>query len=171
MFSYVYRTSSLLMKPEETVDYNIKVAWHAISRMYNTQAAKHDITTSIGFVLLNIDQENGTPATKIAPLLGLETRSLTRILRSMEEKGLIYKQADTQDKRSVRIFLTEEGLRGKEISRQTVRHFNLKVREKIPQNQLDIMFKVIGQITSMIEGKTLYDDFQLKQLRSESSAS
>ncbi|HEX8428952.1 MarR family winged helix-turn-helix transcriptional regulator [Hymenobacter sp.] len=156
------------MKPEETVDYNIKVAWHAISRMYNTQAAKHDITTSIGFVLLNIDQENGTPATKIAPLLGLETRSLTRILRSMEEKGLIYKQADTQDKRSVRIFLTEEGLRGKEISRQTVRHFNLKVREKIPQNQLDIMFKVIGQITSMIEGKTLYDDFQLKQLRSES---
>ena len=74
------------MKPEETVDYNIKVAWHAISRMYNAQAAKHDITTSIGFVLLNIDQENGTPATKIAPLLGLETRSLTRILRSMEEK-------------------------------------------------------------------------------------
>ena len=55
------------MKPEETVDYNIKVAWHAISRMYNTQAAQNDITTSIGFVLLNIDQERGTPATKIAP--------------------------------------------------------------------------------------------------------
>src|SRR6476661_1079231 len=155
------------MKPEETVDYNIKVAWHAISRMYNIQAAKHDITTSIGFVLLNIDQENGTPATKIAPLLGLETRSLTRILRSMEEKGLIYKQADTQDKRSVRIFLTEEGLRGKEISRQTVRHFNLKIREKISQSQLDVFFKVAGQITSMIEGKTLFEDFVLKLLKKE----
>ncbi|PJJ48752.1 MULTISPECIES: MarR family winged helix-turn-helix transcriptional regulator [Hymenobacter] len=158
------------MTPEETVDYNIKVAWHAISRMYNTQAAKHDITTSIGFVLLNIDQELGTPATKIAPLLGLETRSLTRILRSMEEKGLIYKQADTQDKRSVRIFLTEEGLRKKEVSRQTVRHFNQKVREKIPQAQLEVMFKVVGQITGMIEGKTLFDDFKLKPLRSESAA-
>ncbi|MBW3129870.1 MarR family winged helix-turn-helix transcriptional regulator [Hymenobacter profundi] len=155
------------MKPEETVDYNIKVAWHAISRMYNTQAAKHDITTSIGFVLLNIDQENGTPATKIAPLLGLETRSLTRILRSMEEKGLIYKQADAHDKRSVRIFLTEEGLRGKEISRQTVRHFNQKVHEQIPQNQLDVFFKVIGQITGMIEGKTLFDDFAVKPPRKE----
>jgi DNA-binding MarR family transcriptional regulator len=158
------------MKPEETVDYNIKVAWHAISRMYNTQAARYDITTSIGFVLLNIDQELGTPATKIAPLLGLETRSLTRILRSMEEKGLIYKQADTQDKRSVRIFLTELGLEKKEISRQTVRHFNLKVREKIPQNQLDTFFKVASQITSMIEGKILFDDFELKPLRKEASA-
>ena len=158
------------MKPEETVDYNIKVAWHAISRMYNTQAARYDITTSIGFVLLNIDQELGTPATKIAPLLGLETRSPTRILRSMEEKGLIYKQADTQDKRSVRIFLTELGLEKKEVSRQTVRHFNQKVREKIPQGQLDVFFKVAGQITSMIEGKTLFDDFELKPLRKEASA-
>jgi len=155
------------MKPEETVDYNIKVAWHAISRMYNTQAARYDITTSIGFVLLNIDQEIGTPATKIAPLLGLETRSLTRILRSMEEKGLIYKQADTQDKRSVRIFLTDLGLEKKEVSRQTVRHFNQKVRGKIPQSQLDNFFKVAGQITSMIEGKTLFDDFELKPLRKE----
>ena len=155
------------MKPEETVDYNIKVAWHAISRMYNTQAARYDITTSIGFVLLNIDQELGTPATKIAPLLGLETRSLTRILRSMEEKGLIYKQADTQDKRSVRIFLTDLGLEKKEVSRQTVRHFNLKVREKISQSQLDTFFKVAGQITSMIEGKTMFDDFELKPLRKE----
>ena len=158
------------MKPEETVDYNIKVAWHAISRMYNTQAAQNDITTSIGFVLLNIDQEKGTPATKIAPLLGLETRSLTRILRSMEEKGLIYKQADSVDKRSVRIFLTQMGLEKKEISRQTVRHFNLKMREKIPQSQLDVFFKVAAQITGMIEGKTLFEEFVLKPFRQETSA-
>jgi DNA-binding MarR family transcriptional regulator len=159
------------MKPEETVDYNIKVAWHAISRMYNVQAAQNDITTSIGFVLLNIDQEKGTPATKIAPLLGLETRSLTRILRSMEEKGLIYKQADSVDKRSVRIFLTPLGLEKKEISRQTVRHFNLKMREKIPQSQLDVFFKVAAQITGMIEGKALFEEFVLKPLRQETSAS
>ena len=155
------------MKPEETVDYNIKVAWHAISRMYNAQAARADLTTSIGFVLLNIDQVLGTPATKIAPLLGLETRSLTRILRSMEEKGLIYKQADAQDKRSVRIFLTDLGLEKKEISRQTVRHFNLKMREKIPAGQLETFFKVAGQITGIIEGKTLFEDFEAKPLRKE----
>ncbi len=158
------------MKPEETVDHNIKVAWHAISRMYNNQATQNDITTSIGFVLLNIDQENGIPATKIAPLLGLETRSLTRILRSMEEKGLIYKQSDAQDKRSVRIFLTSLGLEKKEISRQTVRHFNKKVRDKIPQSQLDVFLKVAAQITGMIEGKTLFDGFESKPLKQEKVA-
>lgn len=144
------------MKPEETVDYNIKVCWHAISRMYNVQAAQHDITTSIGFVLLNIDSTEGTPATKIAPLLGLEARSLTRILKSMEEKGLIYKMADEKDKRSVRIMLTEDGLKKKEVSRQTVRKFNQKVRETIPEKDLDVFFSVIGRINGLIESKSIY---------------
>lgn len=144
------------MKPEETVDYNVKVCWHAISRMYNAEAAKNDITTSIGFVLLNINQEAGTPATKIAPLLGLEARSLTRILKSMEEKGLIYKVSDDKDKRLVRIFLTEKGLDKKEVSRQTVLHFNRKVQEAIPQEELNTFFRVSERIINMIENKEIF---------------
>ncbi|MDX5347351.1 MAG: MarR family transcriptional regulator [Hymenobacteraceae bacterium] len=144
------------MKKEETVDYNIKKCWHAISRMYNVQAAKHDITTSIGFVLLNIDLEEGTPATKIAPLLGLEARSLTRILKSMEEKGLIYKVPDDRDKRLVRIFLTEKGQQKREVSRQTVRHFNKRVNEEISQDKLEVFFDVITRINDMIENKEIY---------------
>ena len=97
------------MKKEETIDFNIKSSWHAISRMYNQQAMRYGGTMSIGFALLNIHSEEGTPATKIAPLMGLETRSLTRLLKSMEEKGLIFKQNDEVDKRSVKIFLTKDG--------------------------------------------------------------
>ena len=144
------------MKPEETVDYNFKVCWHAISRMYNTEAAKAGITTSIGFVLLNINQETGTPATKIAPLLGLEARSLTRILKSMEEQELIYKVSDMTDKRLVRIFLTEKGLEKKEIARQTVKRFNYRVRDEIPQKELDVFFRVCGRIMGMIENKEIF---------------
>ena len=76
------------MKKELTIDYNIKAAWHAIMRMYNQYGQDFDITASTGFVLLNIDSEQGTPATKIAPALGMESRSLTRMLKSLEEKGL-----------------------------------------------------------------------------------
>ncbi len=136
------------MRREETVDHNIKSAWHAISRMYNQQAGKHDITTSIGFVLLNIHSD-GTPATKIAPLMGLEARSLTRMLKTMEEKKLIYREPDTVDKRSVRIFLTELGKTKKEISRETVLYFNNKVRELVPESKLKIFFEVMNEINQL----------------------
>jgi len=136
------------MRREETVDHNIKSAWHAISRMYNQQAGKHEITTSIGFVLLNIHTD-GTPATKIAPLMGLEARSLTRMLKTMEEKKLIYREPDSVDKRSVRIFLTELGKTKKEISRETVLYFNNKVRELVPESKLKIFFEVMNEINQL----------------------
>lgn len=139
------------MKKELTVDYNIKTAWHAIYRMYNQKALKDDFTTSIGYVLLNIDSKEGTPATKIAPLIGLESRSLTRMLKNMEEKGLIVKQPDPNDRRSVRIMLTELGREKKEISRKTVLDFNNTVREMLPEYKINIFFEVISEINKIVE--------------------
>ena len=148
------------MKKEETVDYPIKSAWHAISRMYNQQAAVEGFTTAIGFVLININSKEGTPATKIAPLIGLETRSLTRMLKTMEEKGLIYKKADPVDKRSVRMYLTEEGKRKKEISVQSVMRFNEQVRAALTEDELTSFFGVISKIQKVI------DQIQTKEILS-----
>lgn len=148
------------MKKEETVDYNVKVTWHAIARMYNQQGMSFDITASTGFVLLNIDAESGTPATKIAPLLGLEARSLTRMLKTLEEKGLIFKQQDPNDRRSVRIYLTELGRFKKELSRKVVKEFNKKVREFIPKQKLDTFFEVIGDINRVLENQQLFTQIE-----------
>ncbi len=139
------------MKREETIDYHIKSAWHAISRMYNQQAAQEDFTTAIGFVLININSKEGTPATKIAPLMGLEARSLTRMLKSMEEKGLIFKKQDLIDKRSVRIYLTAEGKRKKAISVNTIKEFNLLIREQVDEKELNNFFRVFEKIHRVIE--------------------
>jgi DNA-binding MarR family transcriptional regulator len=145
------------MKREETVDYHIRSAWHAISRMYNQQAARYNATMAIGFVLLNIDSEEGTPATKIGPLMGLEPRSLTRLLKSLEEQGAIYRQVDKTDKRSVRIFLTAQGKIGRERAKKTVLRFNEVVREEIPAAKLEVFFEVIQSINRIIERNTIYE--------------
>ena len=145
------------MRREETVDFNIKATWHAIARMYNQQATKHDITTSIGFVLLNINSDEGTPATKIAPLMGLEARSLTRILKNMEERKLIYRESDTVDKRSVRIYLTEEGKKKKEVAKEVVLTFNNTVRNKVSLVKLEVFFEVLNTINDLIEKNNMYN--------------
>ncbi len=144
------------MKKEETVDYHIRAAWHAIARMYNQQAMKYGGSMSIGFALLNISTEEGAPATKIAPLMGLEARSLTRLLKSMEEKGLIYRETDKTDKRSVRIRLTKEGKKQKEKARETVLRFNEVVRGEISQQKLNTFFEVVQDINRIIEKNNIY---------------
>jgi DNA-binding MarR family transcriptional regulator len=145
------------MRREETVDYNIRATWQAIARMYNQQAARYGATMSTGFVLLNINSEEGTPATKIAPLMGLEARSLTRILKSLEEAKMIYRETDKSDKRLVRIFLTKEGKVKKEKAREVVLLFNEKIREEIVPEKLNIFFDVLTDINKIIDQNNMFD--------------
>lgn len=152
-FIYICLSYSEKVKAQETVDYHIKFAWHAISRMYNLKAVQHDISTSIGFILLNIDEKNGTPATKIGPILGMESRSLTRILKTLEEKGLIVRKGDDTDRRLVRIFLTPEGKKKREVSRITVLEFNNNIRKNIPADKLKVFFEVVDQINQVTENQ------------------
>lgn len=145
------------MKKEQTIDYNIKAAWHAIMRMYNQYGQDFDITASTGFVLLNIDSEDGTPATKIAPALGMEARSLTRMLKSLEEKGWIYRQPDASDGRSIRIFLTDIGKEKRELSRRAVREFNFQVSEQVSTQDLAAFFKVLDLISKTIDSNIVFE--------------
>lgn len=137
------------MKPEETVDFHIRWAWHKIARFYNTEALKHGFSMSVGYVLLNIDSKEGTPSTKLGPKMGMEPRSLTRTLKSMEESGLIYRESDKNDKRVARIMLTQMGKEKRDISRKTVVDFNLKVKDRL-NGRLDPFLKTIEEITGLI---------------------
>ncbi|WP_266369407.1 MarR family winged helix-turn-helix transcriptional regulator [Tellurirhabdus rosea] len=142
------------MKKEKTVDFHIKWAWHSISRLYNTYAAQYDMTMAIGYVLLNIDLEQGTPATKIGPLLGMEPRSLVRMLKSLEERGWIRREVDESDKRFVRILLTDEGKKRREMAREGVIQFNQIIREQIPLDKLVTFFEVMKDINRIVEEET-----------------
>ena len=94
---------------------------------------------------------------KIGPMMGLEPRSLTRLLNSMEEKGLIYREVDKNDKRSVKVYLTKEGKKMKEKSRETVLRFNEAIREEISAQKLNVFFEVVKGINQIIEKNCIYE--------------
>ena len=75
---------------DKTIDYILRYTWQAVARMYNEEATKYGATMATGFALLSIDKEKGTPSTTLGPKMGMEATSLTRTLKSMEDKGLIY---------------------------------------------------------------------------------
>ncbi len=143
------------MRKEKTVDFHIKWTWHAISRMYNAYAGRYDMTMAIGYVLLNIDTENGTPATKIGPSIGMEPRSLTRTLKTLEERGWIKRETDQTDKRFVNVFLTETGKAKRKVAREGVIAFNNYLREQIPLEKLVIFFDVIKDLNRFIEEENI----------------
>lgn len=147
---------TLNMKPEETIDFNIRSTWHKIARMYNIQAAEHGVSMATGMVLLNIDLREGTPSTSLGPKMGMESRSLTRTLKNLEEEKVIYREADKHDKRKVRVFLTELGKEKREISKEKVIQFNEHLRNNIKEKDLDKFFEVMENINELIDQNNIF---------------
>ena len=144
------------MKPEQTVDFHLRWLWQKIIRIYNQEASKFGGTMSVGYALLNIDKE-GTPSTKLGPKMGMESRSLTRTLKAMEEKGLIYKAQDKNDGRLVLLHLTEEGKKYRETSREVVLRLNEYLYQNISREKLETFFEVSNKINSLLDKSSIYD--------------
>jgi len=129
------------MNIQETVDFHLRSTLFAIRRMYNILAAENGITQGIGYVLINIGKE-GVPATKIAPLMGMGTSSLSRLLKNMEDDGLIYRKSDENDRRVVKVFLTPRGVELRTEVKKVVIEFNNKLSEKIDQADMETFMRV-----------------------------
>ena len=142
---------------DKTIDYILRATWQAVSRMYNEEASKYGATMSTGFALLSIDKDKGTPSTSLGPKMGMEATSLTRTLKSMEEKGLIIRKKNPEDGRGVLIYLTEFGKEKRELSKNTVLRFNESVKENISEEKLQHFIEVAETINELIQDKTIFN--------------
>jgi DNA-binding MarR family transcriptional regulator len=141
---------------DKTIDYALRSTWQAVSRMYNEEASKFEGSMAIGFALLSIDKEEGTPSTYISNRMGMEPTSLTRTLKTLEEKGLITRKKNPEDGRGVLISLTDLGkeMRGK--SKETVLKFNETIKKNISEEKLNHFMEVAEVINDLITEKKIF---------------
>lgn len=137
-------------------DYLYRYTWQSINKMYNEEAVKNNSSMTIGFVLINIHYKNGTPSTMLGPRMGIEATSLSRTLKKMEGLGLIYREKNPEDGRSVLIKLTHKGKEQREISKETVLNFNHTVASHLTQKQIDAFLTVTETIHELIEQKLIF---------------
>ena len=142
---------------EVTIDYALRATWQAVTKMYNEEASKFDSTMATGFALLSIDPEEGTPSTALGPRMGMEATSLSRTLKSMEERGLIKRKPNPADGRGVLIHLTEFGREKRDYSKDRVLRFNEAIHENVSEEKLKSFFEVINVINDLIQNKKIYN--------------
>ncbi len=135
----------------QVASYHIRSSWLAISKFYNEIAKKYDATLSMAFVLLAIDNDKGVPVTKIAPRIGMEPNSLSRLINTMEHNGTIIRSSDPQDQRKVYIQLTDKGKQLRHIAIKEVFQLEKVITHNLDDSQRDAFFDVLSQIPKSIQ--------------------
>ncbi|MBU3821737.1 MarR family transcriptional regulator [Flavobacteriaceae bacterium XHP0103] len=142
---------------DKTIDYVLRTTWLTVQKMYNEEAAKIGSTMATGFTLLSIDPENGTPSTALGPKMGMEATSLSRILKTMEQNGLIERRPNPEDGRGVIISLTDFGREKRAFSREKVLTFNEVIRNNISDEKLNHFYEVSELINDLVSNKKIYN--------------
>ncbi|WP_158825157.1 MarR family winged helix-turn-helix transcriptional regulator [Mucilaginibacter lacusdianchii] len=133
----------------ETIDYLLKIVWQNMANRYNQLVADWGITQSIGYLLINIDETEGTTVSQVAALLGLKSTSLSRMLSQMEQMDLIYRQSNKGDKRSVKVYLTDLGKEKRHLARGLVKHFNNYLNEHLSDKEKQTLITTLKKVNQL----------------------
>jgi DNA-binding MarR family transcriptional regulator len=140
---------------EKTIDHVLRATWQAVAKTYNEEANNYGVTMAVAFTLLSIDKD-GTASTSLGPKMGMEATRLSRTLKNMEDKGLIYRKKNPNDGRSVLIFLKEYGIDMRNITREKVLSFNQAIHENLDTEKIAHFHEVSNTILELIQQRKIF---------------
>ena len=99
------------LKLDDQLCFSIYAASHAFTRFYKPLLEPLGLTYPQYLVLLTLWESDGLPLKSIGARLGLDSGTLTPLLKRMEEAGLLTRLRDKADERQVIVRLTARGKR------------------------------------------------------------
>ena len=141
---------------KRTIEQEIRYTWLLISKMYNEEAEKFGGSMTVGFALLSLNPKENTPSTSLGPKMGMESTSLSRTLRFMEDEKLIQRIPNPEDGRGILIKLTERGIEFRNYAKELVMKFNKSIIGDLGEEAINNFFYVINQINKLIKNKKIF---------------
>lgn len=102
---------------EDHICFALYSANHAMNRVYQRMLHDHKLTYPQYIALVALWQNGAMPVGALGRTLGLESNTLTPLLKRLEAAGYVTRTRNTEDERQVIVSLTEAGqaLRAKTI--------------------------------------------------------
>ncbi|MEY8390334.1 MarR family transcriptional regulator [Lachnospiraceae bacterium] len=122
-----------------------------LRRKIDAFSSRESFSGSQGRVLhFILAQSNDVFQKDIEEEYSLRPPTATELLKKMEKNGLIYREAMVNDARMKRIVVSEKALQYKDMVIADINALEDELTKDIPQNELDIFFKVIEKMLDNI---------------------
>ncbi len=104
-------------------------------------------------LLLHLGDEDGLPLMELGKRCGLEGSTMTPLVDELERHGIALRSRSTEDRRQVRIFLTENGRKLEHETRRIVLEMQDDALRAIDEADLSLMMRVMEKMVSNLNGE------------------
>ncbi|MCT2585267.1 MarR family winged helix-turn-helix transcriptional regulator [Actinophytocola gossypii] len=113
----------------------------------------HGVHIGQQFVLECLWDEDGLTPTELARRIGVEPATLTRLLRRMEDAGLVLRRDDEQDKRRIRTWLTEHGAALRDPVHATIGQLQRDAVRLLTEDETATFAALLAKMTTGLRGQ------------------
>jgi MarR family transcriptional regulator, organic hydroperoxide resistance regulator len=80
-----------------------------VSRLYNARLTEMGVTAPQSFVILDVNNYEGSSVKDIAARIELDSSAVTGLIDRLEKEDILERRDDPEDRRGTKIFLTAKG--------------------------------------------------------------
>ncbi|HCC78532.1 MAG: hypothetical protein A2X25_09450 [Chloroflexi bacterium GWB2_49_20] len=112
---------------------------------------QYRVTASQGYTILTLPESERITMNALSEAMGLANSTMTRMIDQLVDKGFVRRTADDEDRRVVRVSLTEKGQEIRHNLEEAQQYFFGKVLTEIPQNERHGILQVLERVIAAIE--------------------
>lgn len=142
------------MRPERTpIGLQLANTAKLVSRAFNAALAEAGGSLPIWLILTSLRGEQWRTQLELARSLGIEGPTLTRHLDGMERAGLVVRRRDANDRRAVRVELTDAGRDLHSRLRKNVIGFDERLRVGLSAEEIEQARAILARLEHNVRGE------------------
>jgi len=118
----------------------------AVMAEFRPMLRAHGITEQQWRVLRALTTDDSLRITRLAALTLISGPSLTRILRSLEERGLVERRQDAGDQRAARISVSADGLRLIETVAPHSEQRYRSIARRVGESRMEELYRLLADL-------------------------
>lgn len=131
--------------------FKMRAAMKKIDKDLGQQLEQYGISIPQSFILKSLIEENGITLKEIGIRTLIDSSSMTVLVDKLEKDKLVERQLDAQDRRAIRIFITDAGRNLANEVIDVAINFNAKLREIIENENQEAFLKGVTNIINGLE--------------------
>ena len=131
--------------------FNMRAAMKKIDKNLGQQLEPFGVSIPQSFILKSLLEEDGTTLKEIGTRTLIDSSSMTVLVDKLEKDKLVERQLDAQDRRAIRVFITESGRELAEKVLETADAFNQKLSELVGEENEDGFWEGVNNIIKGME--------------------
>ena len=136
------------MKGDDRLIYQICMAQQKLQASINNTLITEGIKVTLGQagILFLLRRDDGQTMTELSKALAVKNATLTGLIDRLERSAFVMRRASKNDRRSIRIYITPEGIEECDKARPVIKRVNEKIKSGFSREEIEVFKRVLNSV-------------------------